>query len=53
MSEQMLEQIREYNRITHRFVEVAGYIDNSPRVAYSKSEVQKMMTHVLKGGGWI
>lgn len=43
----------EYLAMLGRIVEIAGYLDVSERVEYTKYDVQKMMTHILKGGGYL
>ena len=47
------EQSDKYREMAARFVEVAGYLENTERIAFSKDEVTAMMKHVLKGGGWL
>ena len=46
-------QVDKYKQVLNRFVEVAGYLENTERIAFSKDEVTAMMMHVLKGGGYL
>ena len=42
-----------YLGILKRMVEIAGYMENTERIAFSRDEVKAMMMHVLKGGGYL
>ena len=47
------EQANKYLDAMSRMVEVAGYLENTERIAFSRDEVKAMMMHVLKGGGYL
>jgi hypothetical protein len=49
----MVERSIKYKQVLDRFVEVAGYLENTERIAFSKDEVTAMMMHILKGGGYL
>lgn len=54
MNEQMLEQLRERQRMLNRIDELNNYLGRSdtPR-KYTYEEVMKMLNHILRGGGWL
>lgn len=54
MSERMLEEVREHNRMVARVRAIEGYLDNTDRRTFTVYEVQKIVMYIKSGGeGWI
>ena len=54
MSERLLERERAHNRMIARVVDIDEYLDGvDDKREFTKYEVQRMLNHIIEGGGWI
>ena len=53
MSEAMLEEIRDYNRILRRIRNIKEYLGLTTRVTFTNLQVAQMIKHIEDGDGWL
>jgi hypothetical protein len=53
MSEAMLEEIRDYNRILVRIKQIQDYLELTERSVFTSSQVAQIVKHIEDGSGWL
>jgi len=53
MSERMLDEIREKNKMVERVEQLEIYLGLTERTTFTTYDVQKMLDYIRNGKGWI